>query len=249
MKMLQNRVALITAGDCRVGRRLASLLARYGANVVLCGVDRARGSDTVNRLEQKGVKARFCLVDATVPHDVEAAIKDAVATFGRLDILCNNASFSLLGNTSTVLDLTTESWERIVEISLQGAFLFSQYALPFLRRSPKSSIINIVPYPCKGMHIVEGTSRGWMMAMTRDIAEGTTKSGVRVNLIWPHVTVSGATLSVYQAALANKVFRMPRRDKNAARAIARAALYLACDQSVDITGAMVVVDADYPQWA
>ncbi|MEL6131557.1 MAG: hypothetical protein AAFR30_16860, partial [Cyanobacteria bacterium J06628_4] len=63
------------------------------------------------------------------------------------------------------------------------------------------------------------------------------------------VDITGATLSVYQAALANKVFRMPRRDKNAARAIARAALYLACDQSVDITGAMVVVDADFPQWA
>lgn len=248
MMLLQNRVALITSGDCRVGRRVASLLARHGANLVLCGVDQAQGNKIVRRLEQAGAKARFCLVDAAESHDVQLAIKDAVATFGRIDILCNNASFGLLGNDASVLDLTTESWEHIVDLSLQGAFLFSQHALPFLRRSTTGSIINIVPYPRKGMHVVESTSRGWMMAMTRDIAEGSTKSGVRVNLIWPHVAVSGATLSTYQVALATKVLRMSRRDKSAARAIARAALYLACDASVEVTGAMVVVDADYPQW-
>lgn len=247
--LLQNRVALITAGDCRVGRRVASLWARHGASIVLCGTDQAQGNKMARRLEHEGAQARFRLVDVADANDVELAIKDAIATFGRIDILCNNASFGLLGNDVSVLDLTTESWERIVDLSLQGAFLFSQHALPFLRRSDTGSIINIVPYPWKGMHVVEGTSRGWIMAMTRDIAEGAAKLGVRANVIWPHVAVSGATLSSYQAALANQVFHMPRRDKNAARAIARAALYLACDQSVDVTGAMVVVDADYPQWA
>lgn len=249
MMRLQDRVALITAGDCRVGRRVASLLASHGAHIVLCGVDRAAGTKLVHRLEQEGAKARFYLVDVATPSDVEAAIKGAVATFGRIDILCNNASFSLLGDDSSVLDLTAESWERIVDLSLQGVFWFSQYALPFLRRSPTGSIINVVPYPRKGMHVVEGTGRGWIMAMTRDIAEGASKAGVRVNLIWPHVAVSGATLSSYQASLANKVFRMAKRDRSAARAIARAALYLACDDSAEVTGAMVVVDADYPQWA
>lgn len=244
--LLKNRVALITAGDCRVGRRVASLLASHGANIVLCGVNRAAGNRLVTRLEKKGVKARFCLVDVEAPHDVDAAIKDAVATFGRIDILCNNASFSLLGDEESVLDLTAESWERIVDLSLQGVFLFSQYALPFLRRSTAGSIINIAPYPRKGMHVVEGVGRGWMMAMTRDIADGA--ANVRANLIWPHVAVSGATLSSYQAALAHKVFRMAKRDRNAARAIARAALYLACDDSAEVTGAMVVVDADYPRW-
>lgn len=247
--LLKNRVALITSGDCRVGRRMASLLARHGARLVICGLNKAYGDKLVHRLEQQGAKARFCLVDVAVSNDVEAAIKDAIATFGRIDILCNNASFSLLGNEASILDLTTESWEHIVGLSLQGAFLFSQHALPFLQRSATGSIINIVPYPHKGTHIVEGTSRGWMMAMTRDIADGATQSGVRVNLIWPHVAVSGATLSSYQTALAHRVFHMTKRDKNAARAIARATLYLACDDSVDITGAMVVVDADYPQWA
>lgn len=245
--LLKNRVALITAGDCRVGRRVASLLASHGANIVLCGVNRAAGNRLVDRLEKKGVKSRFCLVDVETPNDVEAAIKDAVATFGRIDVLCNNASFSLLGDEASVLDLTAESWERIVDLSLQGVFLFSQYALPFLQRSTTGSIINIAPYPRKGMHVVEGVGRGWMMAMTRDIADGA--AGVRANLIWPHVAVSGATLSSYQAALAHKVFRMAKRDRNAARAIARATLYLACDDSAEITGTMVVVDADYPRWA
>ena len=246
MMLLQDRVALITAGDCRIGRCLASVLARHGARLVLCGVNQAQGNRTVARLEKAGAKARFYLVDVAESSDVKLAIKDAVATFGRIDILCNNASFSLLGSEESVLDLTPESWERIVDLSLQGAFLFSRYALPFLRRSTAGSIINIVPYPRKGMHVVEKTSRGWLMAMTRDIAEGS--EDVRVNLIWPHVAVSGATLSVHQAALANKVFRMARRDKSVARAITRAALYLACDASVDVSGAMVVVDADYPQW-
>ena len=247
--LLQNRVALITAGDCRVGRRVASLLARHGANLVLCGLDQTQGLKVVHRLEKEGAKARFCLVDVTAPYDVEAVIKDTVATFGGIDILFNNASFSLLGNNASVLDLTTESWERIVNLNLQGAFLFSQYALPFLSRSATGSIVNIVPYPCRGMHVIEGTSRSWMMAMTRDIAEGTARSGVRVNLIWPHVTIRRAKLSNYQAALAQRVFCMSKRDKDAARAIARATLYLACDDSIDITGAMVVVDANYPQWA
>ena len=247
--LLKQRVALITAGDCRVGRRVASLLAGQGASIVLCGVDQAKGSQVVHRLEKKGVRARFYLVDVADPEDVKAAIKDTVATFGKIDILCNNASFSLLGDDASVLDFTPESWERVVNLSLRGIFLFSQCALPFLSRSARGSIINIVPYPRKGMHVVEGTERGWMMAMTRDIAEGATKLGVRANLIWPHVAVSGATLSSYQIALAKQVFRMAKRDRTAARAIARAALYLASDESVDVTGAMVIVDADYPQWA
>lgn len=245
--LLKNQVALITAGDCRVGRRVASVLAGHGASLVLCGANQTAGNKLVHRLEQEGAKARFCLVDVAAPNDVEAAIKDTVATFGQIDILCNNASFSLLEDDTSALDFTAESWEHIVDLSLRGAFLFSQYALPFLSRSATGSIINIVPYPHRGMHVLEGTGRGWIMAMTRDIAEGAMTTGVRANLIWPHVTASGAMLSSYQAALANQVFRMTRRDRNAARAIARAALYLACDASANVTGAMVVVDADDPR--
>ncbi|MEO0350425.1 MAG: SDR family oxidoreductase [Cyanobacteria bacterium P01_A01_bin.15] len=247
--LLQNRTALITAGDCRVGRRLASVFALHGASVMLCGANRTLGNATVHQLELAGGKAKFCLVDVSAPDDVEAVIHETVATFGRVDILCNNASFDRLGDAALVLDLTTASWERIVELSLHGAFLFSQYALPFLRRSPTGSIINIVPYPYKGMHLLEGTNRRWMIAMTRDMAEGATSLGVRANLIWPHVAIRGATEFSPHVALAHQVFRMSKRDKSAARAIARAALYLACDISADITGAMVVVDVDYPRWA
>ncbi|MEM9980708.1 MAG: SDR family NAD(P)-dependent oxidoreductase, partial [Cyanobacteria bacterium P01_D01_bin.2] len=161
--LLQNRTALITAGDCRVGRRLASVFALHGASVMLCGANRTQGNATVHQLELAGGKAKFCLVDVSAPDDVEAVIHETVATFGRVDILCNNASFDRLGDAALVLDLTTASWERIVELSLHGAFLFSQYALPFLRRSPTGSIINIVPYPYKGMHLLEGTNRRWMI--------------------------------------------------------------------------------------
>lgn len=246
VKRLKNRVALITSGDCSVGRRIASLYARHGAKVVLCGLSAYRGQNTMVRLEAAGANARFFRIDVATPKEVETVVKQTVHSFGQLDILCNNTSFGYVSDQASVLDLTEESWNRIIDMSLEGTVLFTKYARPFLAQAQAGAVVNLVPYPGRETYLAQATKRGALISMTRNVADELASQGVRANLIWPHVPIQGGQSPVRQAGLAHRVYVMAKRDRNAPRALARAALYLACDSSIDVTGAMVVVDADYP---
>jgi NAD(P)-dependent dehydrogenase (short-subunit alcohol dehydrogenase family) len=244
---LGGKVALITGGDSRTGRKIASLYAAQGAKVVLCGLNLAKGTETVDRLQAAGAKASFILADVSVADDVRHVIDETVATYGRLDILFNHCD-ELTTHDTSISQLPEGVWDRILEVNLKGTFLCCQYALPYLVRSGSGSIINLAP--CHRVsemvrsQMAGSVSRGGILAMTREIADEFAARNVRINLIWPNIIGDQAVTNLLpkQSLLANRVFELVSRGASSARAIARTALYLASNDSQDINGAIIVVN-------
>lgn len=246
---LKNQVALITGADTHIGRKIANLYARQGAKIMLCGLNFAKGNATANKLKAAGGEVRFILADISEADDVKSVVNETIATYGRLDTLFNSGNPLGNGDASTLM-LRPSIWDRMLEINLKGTFLACQYALPYLIRSDNASIINLVPFAPSLVHLAASASRGGLLSMTRAMADEVAKYDVRANLIWPKLPPQrfqdGRQFVTERSCLPHPVLMMAPRDSTLRRSIARAALYLACDESKDITGSVVVIVNDYP---
>ncbi|MGD1900328.1 MAG: SDR family NAD(P)-dependent oxidoreductase [Phormidesmis sp.] len=180
---LASKVALITSSQRGRCAKTARQLAAAGASVMICGRNAAQGQATVAEIQQAGGRASFILADIALMSDVQAAIDETIATYGRLDILFNNASSSHESDR-TLLSVTENTWARIVEATLTGTFFCCQYALPFLQNAGQGSIINLVERDGPAAdYTVSGICQGGLVALTQSISAHFSAQGVVANLI------------------------------------------------------------------
>lgn len=181
---LTGRAALVTGGAHRVGRVLALALADAGADVVVnyhTSQDQARR--TVADIEARGRRAVAVQADVALSADVRRLVDVVSDTFGRLDVLVNNAS---LFERTPVLDITEAEWDRVMAVNLKGPFLLSQAAVPLLREDG-GVIINLLdlsafqPWPSFAHHAV---SKAGLMHLTKVLARALAPD-IRVNAIAP----------------------------------------------------------------
>ena len=151
---------------------------------MICGRNATQGLATVARIPASGGRASFSLTDVAVAADVQAAIDETIATYGRLDIVFNNAG----GNypqDGPFLEVSEAVWDRIVEATLKGTFLCCQYALPFLQQADGGTIINFIELPAAApTRSVAAVCRGGILAITSAIAQQFSHRNVAANLIW-----------------------------------------------------------------
>ena len=226
---LAGKVALIMGSDGRLARKIASVYTQQGACVVLCGLHLRRGRALADQIVTAGGEARFLLADVADAGDVQMAVAETIATYGRLDILLNNCQ-PLAQQQATVQTLHPAVWHRTLEASLGGPFLSVHHTLPFLMRRPNSTVINIAPLPDRGPSLATAVSQAGLSHMTHHMAQSLARHGIRVNLIWPspqHRPVPSQTMPVYRLGSAHQ---------HPERAVARAALYLACPESHALNG-------------
>ncbi|MEO1623085.1 MAG: SDR family NAD(P)-dependent oxidoreductase [Cyanobacteria bacterium J06632_3] len=203
---LNEKVALITSSREGVCVEAAHLLAQAGAKIVICGRNAVQGRATVADIQRNGGRACFILTDIAVAADVQAAIDETIATYGRLDILLNSAS-SYHMRDSSLLEVSETTWDRMTETALKGTFLCCQYAIPFLQNAGNGTIINLVEHSNAGQnHTVEGVCHGGVLALTCKIAQQFSASSITANLIW-------ATDSPYTQlnSLTNKIVYGPNQ--------------------------------------
>ncbi|MEL6900363.1 MAG: SDR family oxidoreductase [Cyanobacteria bacterium J06606_4] len=185
---LNEKVALVTSSRQGICADTAKQLAGAGARVMICGRNAAQGRDTVAQIQQQGGRASFILTDVAIAADVQAAIDETIATYGRLDILFNSIGgpYPLDG---PLLDVSETTWDRITETTLKGTFLCCQYALPFLQNAGQvgsnSTIINLIEQSesVRNRSVTE-ICQGGILAMTHEIAQQLSGSNVSANLIW-----------------------------------------------------------------
>ncbi|MEO0541937.1 MAG: SDR family oxidoreductase [Cyanobacteria bacterium P01_A01_bin.105] len=235
-RRLAGKVALIMGSDGRLDRKIASVYAQQGACIVLCGLHLRRGRSVVQQLLLAGGEGRFVLTDVADALDVQRAVESAVATYGQLDILLNNCQ-PLAQPETTVQTLSPALWNRTLDVTLGGPFLAVRHAVPFLRRAGHGSIINIAPLPDRGLGLATAVSQSGLVKMTERMAHSLAPCGVRVNLIWP-----GPPLPSGQAD-GMPTYVLGHRGQRPERAIARAALYLACADSQALNGSTL-----RPRW-
>ena len=245
---LKDKVALITGGTSGIGEATSLLFAREGAKVAITGRHEKRGHAVTVRIIERGGQAIFLRTDVRKADECRRAVDETVSSFGHLDILFNNAG---VFHPQTTLDCTEEEWDLQIDINLKGTFLMSKFALPGMIAQGSGVIIN----NSSGWGIVGGdaavaycASKGGVVLLTKAMAIDHGRQGIRVNCICPgdvdtpmlpeDARMRSQKWEDYLAGCSNRPLgRIGTPDE-----IAKAALFLASDDSSFMTGATLVVD-------
>ena len=224
---LENKVGLITGGTSGIGEAAAYLFAREGAKIAVTGRNESRGHAVTARILESSGKAIFLRTDVRHPAECKRAVDSTLSSFGRLDILFNNAGVFY---PQTALECTEEEWDLQIDINLKGTFLMSKYALQ--------------PMIAQGCGVIINNSSGWGLVGGDDHG----RQGIRVNCICPgdvdtpmlpeDARLRGLEWKTYLAGCEDR----PMGRIGTPHEIAKAVLFLASDDSSFMTGAALVVD-------
>jgi len=244
---LKDKVALITGAGSGIGREAALLFSREGAAVLIADVAEEGGRETVRSIEESGGRARFVRADVSRAEDVQAMVEAAEESYGRLNILFNNAAIFPSADGS-VTDTDEEVWDLVMRVNLKGVFLGCKYGIPALLRAGGGSVINTASFVAlmgaATPQIAYTASKGGVLSMTREMAVEFARKGVRVNALCPGPvdTPLMAELLSDPARRARRMVHIPFGRLATAAEVARAALFLASDESSYVNGASFVVD-------
>jgi NAD(P)-dependent dehydrogenase (short-subunit alcohol dehydrogenase family) len=250
---LADKVALITGAGAGIGRATALLFGQEGAKVVVQDLDPATAQETAKLLTQAGGEAVSIGGDVTSNADAEAMVKLAVHTYGRLDVLFNNAG---IWRGGTILDISEEDWDRTMAVNVKGLYLVSRYAVQQMMRQGSGSIVNAASVAAlrgSPMSAAYNASKGAVLLLTKCMALDFGRYGIRVNCTCPGVidTRMADELLSYrslgdddrkQALLETYEERHAVGRFGQAEEVARVVLFLASDESSFVTGAAWPVD-------
>ena len=244
---LANKVVIITGAAGGMGQAAAELFAQEGASVVVTDVNVAAGEETVKNIRIAGGKALFVKTNVAHEDEVKAMVETAVDTFGRVDVLYNNAGI-MPTDDGSVIDTSEEVWNRVLDVNLKSAFLCSKYVIPHMVKQEQGSIINIASFVAfLGSTVPQDaytTSKGGLLALTKSLAVQYGRHNIRCNAICPGPieTPLLRALWVNEEARDLRLNRIPLRRFGEARDIIYMALYLASDESAWTTGAWLLID-------
>ncbi|HYX19257.1 MAG TPA: SDR family NAD(P)-dependent oxidoreductase [Thermoanaerobaculia bacterium] len=246
---LENRVAIVTGATSGIGEATALLFAEEGAKVAVSGRDETRGRKVAAAIAQAGGKATFIHADVTRAADCERLVAETLKAFGgRLDVLFHNAG---VFHPHDAIDCTEEEWDATLDSSLKGAWLMCKFALPTMIAQRRGSII----LQASGWGIQGGdqavaycAAKGGVVVMTKALAIDHGPQGIRVNCLCPgdvdtpmlaaDAEARRMSYADYMKGAANR----PLGRVGTPEELAKAALFLASDDSSFMTGAALVVD-------
>jgi len=246
---LENKTSIITGGASGMGRDTALLFAREGAAVVIGDVDVSGGEGTAAEIVNSGGRAVFQKGDMSVEADVSRLVAVAEETFGRLDILFNNAGVEQPRMPSHELD--TNLFERVIDINLKGTFLGCKYAIQSFLKTGGGTIVNnssVSAFANVGGNVSYAASKGAIMSLTRVLAVEYATRNIRVNAICPGVIDTGMNRRNLDLAADPDALRetwmaaTPMGRMGTGQEIAETVLYLASAQSSFVTGIGLLID-------
>lgn len=244
MQRLAGKIALVTGAGAGIGRAMASVFAAEGAHVYVTDVNGEAAAETVAALKSDGHAATAGTMDVSRGQDVTALMRTVAAAHGKLDILVNNAGLNVRGDFRHMSDA---DWTTIREVNLDGVVRVARDAFDLLRSSGTASLINVASIMGhRGLRQLAGYSatKGAVLALSRALAVEYAPFNIRVNALAPGFVETALT----ERVLRNPHFHKALIDRTLMKRfgtpddIARAALFLASDDSRYVTGAELVVD-------
>lgn len=247
MGRLDGRIAVITGAGGGIGRVAAELFASEGAGVVVADAVAEGASTTAKAIEAAGGRALALTTDVASSDEVAAMFAAAVDHFGGVDVIYNNAGI-LPPDDGGTLDTPEDTWDRVMSVNLKGVWLCCKHGIPALIERGGGSIINVASLVAlmgsAVAQIAYTASKGGVLSMTREMAVEYARHNIRINALCPGPiqTPLMAELLADPAKRARRLVHVPIGRFGQAEEVARAALFLASDDSSLMTGGSLVVD-------
>ena len=253
MPRLSNKVAIVTGGADGIGKATSELFAREGAAVVIADVNAEKGEALSRQIAAAGGAALFIETDVADEASIRNMVRRAVASYGKIDILINNAAVFILRG----IDATVEEWRRILDVNVIGASLVAKHVVPEIRKAGGGAIVNlgsISSFIAQPQFVTYNATKAAIATMTRCMALDLAADNIRVNAVCP---------GTVWTQIVERLTREKGMDRKAADAdpgwggacmlkriadtseIAKAILFLASDDASYVTAAHLMVDGGY----
>ena len=241
---LEGKVALITGGGSGMGKVASELFAREGAKVVLTDVNDEAGGSTAAAI---GDRAHYVHADVSKESDAAAMVEATVERFGQLDVLYNNAGIMPLDDGS-VTDADGSIWDAVLAVNVKGVMFGCKHGIPAMLQTGGGSIINVASFVAwlgaASSQTAYTASKGAVLAMTREVAVEYARKGIRCNALCPGPIETPLLLALLsdEAKKQRRFVHIPMGRLGHAEELAKAALFLASDDSSYMTGSSLIVD-------
>lgn len=258
MGRLENKVAWISGATSGIGEATARLFAREGAKVAIVGRRFALSKKIAAEIKSAGGDALAIACDVSSEKQVRDSIQKTVKHFGSLDIVVNNAG---MVHIKPLHEYTEREWDNVMNVNLKSMFFAAKHAIPHLRRSKRGYIVNvgsISSFVGQALTPVYTTTKHAVVGLTKSVALDYAADGLRCNCVCPGITDTPMlrehlnTQPDPEAALAQRLRRVPIGVALTPHDVAKTILFLSCEDSSGVTGTTLVIDGGYlaaAEWA
>jgi NAD(P)-dependent dehydrogenase (short-subunit alcohol dehydrogenase family) len=246
---LKDKVILITGSGSGIGKSTALLFAKEGAQVIVNDVNAEKGIETVEEIIGAGGDSLFIQADVTDPGSVKSMIDQTLEKYGRIDVLFNNAGISGVG---ALHEIEPDAWDRVMNVNIRGVYLPSKYVLPHMMEQKHGNIINMSSCIAEmglARRASYAATKGAILALTKSMQVDYASYQIRVNALLPG-TIFTPFVEEYirtsyddqEAAIEGLKKRQLSGELGLPEDVAKAALFLASDESKFMMGSPLYVD-------